>query len=71
MARKRKGAGRPERVAFWVTKEIKDCLLAAARPGAVSMGDVCNEALNEYFGISEKPRRQMNDRNSESVGISD
>ena len=65
MARKRKGTeGRPERVAFWITTELKERLQAAARPGVVSMGDVCNQALNEYFGI--KPRSKTNDLHQQS-----
>jgi len=71
MARPRKDAGRPRRVAFWVSEEIRSNLEAAAGDNK-TMGDVANEALEMYFGKVNKsstksagpqPIKQMYRRN--------
>jgi hypothetical protein len=54
MARPRKEAGRPRRVAFWVSEEIRSNLEAAAGDNK-TMGDVANEALELYFSKVNKP----------------
>lgn len=56
MARPRKGyeKHRPERVAFWVTEEIKDFLSKQSKRRKISMGDVANEAFEKMMEREEK-----------------
>ena len=51
MARPKKGyeKNRPERVAFWVSEEIKLYLMNEAARRDVSMGDIANEAFEKVM----------------------